>query len=222
MNGAPGLTLALDAATYHGSVAVLRGAQLLAERDVAMRGELEERLMPAVAEAIAAAGGTVSDVRRVVCGAGPGSFTSLRIAAAIAKGIAGARGAPLFEVPSLALLVAGNALAGGRYLAVLDAMREEAYVAGYERTPTGLREIAPFALIPRSAVAARAEALSARAVGPAEPEPLWPHARGVALLAASLEGAVPVDLAAWEPQYGRLAEAQVRWEREHGRPLAGA
>ena len=30
----------------------------------------------------------------------------------------------------------------------------------------------------------------------------------------------PVDLALWEPEYGRLAEAQVRWEAEHGRPLA--
>jgi tRNA threonylcarbamoyladenosine biosynthesis protein TsaB len=29
----------------------------------------------------------------------------------------------------------------------------------------------------------------------------------------------PVDLASWEPEYGRLAEAQVRWEAAHGRPL---
>jgi tRNA threonylcarbamoyladenosine biosynthesis protein TsaB len=32
----------------------------------------------------------------------------------------------------------------------------------------------------------------------------------------------PVDLASWEPDYGRLAEAQVRWERAHGRPLPRA
>jgi tRNA threonylcarbamoyladenosine biosynthesis protein TsaB len=31
----------------------------------------------------------------------------------------------------------------------------------------------------------------------------------------------PVDLASWEPDYGRLAEAQVRWEAAHGRPLEG-
>ncbi|MDF1506325.1 hypothetical protein, partial [Roseisolibacter sp. H3M3-2] len=29
----------------------------------------------------------------------------------------------------------------------------------------------------------------------------------------------PVDLALWEPDYGRKAEAQVRWEAEHGRAL---
>ena len=33
---------------------------------------------------------------------------------------------------------------------------------------------------------------------------------------------IAVDLDAWEPSYGRLAEAQVKWEAAHGRPLAGA
>ena len=28
-----------------------------------------------------------------------------------------------------------------------------------------------------------------------------------------------VDLDRWEPDYGRLAEAQVKWEAAHGRPL---
>jgi tRNA threonylcarbamoyladenosine biosynthesis protein TsaB len=27
------------------------------------------------------------------------------------------------------------------------------------------------------------------------------------------------DLATWEPNYGRLAEAQVKWEAAHGRAL---
>jgi hypothetical protein len=38
---------------------------------------------------------------------------------------------------------------------------------------------------------------------------------------AALEGAlhdVP-DAALWEPAYGRPAEAQAKWEREHGRRL---
>ena len=57
------------------------------------------------------------------------------------------------------------------------------------------------------------------AIGPAEAVELWPHARGVARLEGSglLEA---VSLEAWEPDYGRLAEAQVKWEAAHGRPLA--
>jgi tRNA threonylcarbamoyladenosine biosynthesis protein TsaB len=31
--------------------------------------------------------------------------------------------------------------------------------------------------------------------------------------------AKPVELTTWEPQYGRKAEAQVRWEAAHGREL---
>ena len=32
----------------------------------------------------------------------------------------------------------------------------------------------------------------------------------------------PVELASWEPDYGRLAEAQVKWEAAHGRALGQA
>src|SRR5579871_1070450 len=101
------ITLALDASTYTGTVAVLRGTELIAEGEAAMRGEREERLMPEVLETLQRAGCKVRDVQRVVCGAGPGSFTSLRIAGAIAKGIAMGNGAELFAVSSLALIPAG-------------------------------------------------------------------------------------------------------------------
>lgn len=216
------LTLALDAATYTGTVAVLRDGAIAAERAVAMRGEHEERLLPAVAAALAEAGATPADLTRVVCGGGPGSFTSLRIAASIAKGIASARGLPMFEVPSLALIVAGHPLPAGRYLAVLDAMRGETYVAGFTRDADGVTEIAPPALVARAAVAVMADALGAQLAGPAEALAFAPHARGVAQLDRWLAAALPVDLATWEPQYGRVAEAQAKWEREHGRPLTGA
>ena len=116
--------LALDAATYEGSVAVIRDGRGLAVRTVAMRGETEERLMPAVLAALAEAGCTIREVDRVVCGEGPGSFTSLRIAGAIAKGVALGNAVPLYAVSSLALVVAGAPdLAPGAYLAVLDAMQ---------------------------------------------------------------------------------------------------
>src|SRR6185295_3604728 len=98
---------------------VFRDGQLAADATIAMRGEREERLMPAVAQVLASAGMSVRDVARVVCGAGPGSFTSLRIAAGIAKGIASGTGAGLFAVSSLALaaIEAGT----GKWLVALDA-----------------------------------------------------------------------------------------------------
>ena len=82
------LTLAIDAATYEGTVAIVRGGRVLAQRAATMRGEHEERLMPAVVSVLQDAGLDVSRLERIACGAGPGSFTSLRIAASIAKGLA--------------------------------------------------------------------------------------------------------------------------------------
>jgi hypothetical protein len=56
-------------------------------------------------------------------------------------------------------------------------------------------------------------------VGPGREIAARPHARGVAPILHSIIDAGPVNLASWEPDYGRLAEAQVRWETAHGRPL---
>src|SRR5207302_8483912 len=102
------ITLALDASTYRGTVAVLDDARVLVDATAAMRGKDAELLMPALDRAVRDAGQSLHSVERVVCGAGPGSFTSLRIAASIAKGIAIGRAIPLYAVSSLALIVAAN------------------------------------------------------------------------------------------------------------------
>jgi tRNA threonylcarbamoyladenosine biosynthesis protein TsaB len=218
------LTLALDASTYTGTVSLLRDGRAVVERSVAMRGRDEERLMPAVADALAAAGGPSVAIDRVVCGAGPGSFTSLRIAAAIAKGVALAHGVPLFAVSSLLLIGAGAEppLAPGLFLAVLDAMRGDRYVAELEAGADGVRQSSPVRRVALAAVAAEAARLGATLIGPAEARALSPHARGVARVADRGAMITAVDLATWEPDYGRAAEAQVAWEAAHGRPLPRA
>lgn len=223
------LTLALDASTYTGSVALIEGTRLLSEREVAMRGEKEERLMPAVESVLSDAGVRPANLGRIACGGGPGSFTSLRIAAAIGKGMAAGRGIPLYTASSLVLLVTGSPAGTmpGRYLAVLDALRGDVYTAAYEvRESAGgddgkleIIEIAPLALVERESAGALAKSLGARCIGPREELSAIPRASGFARIESLLERSGPVDLALWEPDYGRLAEAQVRWEREHGRPL---
>jgi tRNA threonylcarbamoyladenosine biosynthesis protein TsaB len=100
------ITLALDASTYVGSVCIARGGDVWLARTVAMRDPRSERLMPAVAAALGDAAIGLADVDRIVCGEGPGSFTSLRIAASIAKGLAVAADRPRYAVSSLALMVA--------------------------------------------------------------------------------------------------------------------
>jgi len=217
------ITLALDASTYAGDVAILDGTRVLAEESVAMKGAEHERLMPAIASALTHACVDIDAVGRVVCGAGPGSFTSLRIAGAIAKGIASGVGVPLFALPSMALIAGGADVRRGRYLTVVDALRGEAYIALFEiEDANTLVEIAPARLVPSAEVDVIAAEHGALTISPSRDLGTivsHPCARAVARLESWISARGPVNLSTWEPAYGRLAEAQVRWETTHGRPL---
>ncbi|MBK9406817.1 MAG: tRNA (adenosine(37)-N6)-threonylcarbamoyltransferase complex dimerization subunit type 1 TsaB [Gemmatimonadetes bacterium] len=102
------LVLVLEASAGSGSLALLRGETVVAEAGVPMRGHDGERLMPTLVQLLHDSGAATHDLQRIVCGAGPGGFTSLRIAAAIAKGLAESLGVELWGVSSLALLAAGE------------------------------------------------------------------------------------------------------------------
>lgn len=217
------ITLALDASVYRGSVAVLEGDRVLVGVTTEMRGRDVERMMPAVDSALRDAGIGYGAIGRIVCGSGPGSFTSLRIAASIAKGMASALAIPLHSVSSLALLVAANVADGPRgprrYLAALDALRGESYAALFEHDAGAIRTLGGTSVVRSEELRAQAEKEGARLVGPEQADAWRPHAKGVALLAPALAVSQPVDLGSWEPDYGRKAEAQVKWELESGRPL---
>lgn len=219
-----GPLLVIDASTYRGTVAVVRGGEVLAEAEATMRGEREERLMPAAAATLGEAGLVPADIAGVVCGAGPGSFTSLRIAASIAKAIALSEGVSLFGVSSLLLIIAGQPAppAAGRYLAAIDAMRDELFAARCVVSPDhGAVLEGPVELLSSQRLRGIAAEEGRTTVGPGCELGWAPHARGVARLGPGTSALAAVDLTTWEPQYGRLAEAQVQWERKHGRSLTG-
>lgn len=210
-----GVSLAIDAAAAMGTVAILREGTVIAEGEAVMRSGSSDFLLPAIDAAMNSAGVRMGDVARVICGSGPGSFTSLRIAGSIAKGIAHARGLPLLAASSLALMVAARSRTAGRYVAALDALRGEHYAATITVGEGGrVTAEEPFELVATAALAEHAAARAASLLVAGSEPGIGPHARGVALV-----NAVTVDLATWEPRYGRLAEAQVRWETQHGRPL---
>jgi len=216
------LVLALDASTYAGSVALIRDGEVVAHSVAAMRGEREERLMPAISALMEANSIAVDDLDAVACGAGPGSFTSLRIAASIAKGLSVARSLPLLVAPST-LLVAAAAdpgLPAGNYVAVLDAMRGDFFYQDVDVATSGELHLGDAGRTSRSLLEGHATSRSARIIGPSESPALSPHARGFALLIRN-GIAQSVDVTSWEPTYGRKAEAQVRWEAAHGRELGG-
>jgi len=214
------LVLALDAATYSGSVALLGGGRVLEASAVAMRGATEERLMPAIAELLSRARVPAQRLSGIACGGGPGSFTSLRIAASLAKGLAVSLGVPLFVASSLTLIVAADeSLGPGDYQAQLDAMRGDAYVQRIRKAPDGrVMELTDAALSGGSEALERAARDGVVTIGGANAMlPRIPHARGFRVLLG--EVASQVEVSSWEPLYGRLAEAQVQWERRHGQTL---
>ncbi|TYO89196.1 tRNA (adenosine(37)-N6)-threonylcarbamoyltransferase complex dimerization subunit type 1 TsaB [Oceanicella actignis] len=111
MSDAP-LILAFDSSAAHCAAALVRGEAVLAARAEAMERGQAERLPLLIEELRAEAGAALDDVARIGVGIGPGNFTGVRIAVALARGLALALGRPAVGVSRLAALHA--ALTPGR------------------------------------------------------------------------------------------------------------
>ncbi len=131
------LTLALDTTTKAGSVAVMRGAQLLAVRHGDGTRTHGERLPDEIERAMVAAGVTPGALQLLAVASGPGAFTGLRIGLAAIQGLAMVIGCPVVGVSALdALAAAALEEADPRVTAIatwMDAQRGEVYAALYRR-----------------------------------------------------------------------------------------
>lgn len=126
------LVLAIETATHHSSVVLIDGERELAAWREVTRQDLCQRLAAEVARALVSAAREFSGLQLVAVGLGPGSFTSVRIGMATAKGIAFARGVPLVGVPSLEAMVwQARHGVSGLVRPVTDAKRGELYTALY-------------------------------------------------------------------------------------------
>lgn len=99
--------LAIDTATTLCGVAVQRSAAFALPHHAVRRQAVtthSEMLLPLIDDSLRELGQTPRDLTAVVCGAGPGSFTGLRIGVATAKGLCFALGLPLVMVSSLEAL----------------------------------------------------------------------------------------------------------------------
>jgi len=217
------IRLALDTSTRLASVAVGRDDEVLTESQLAARVTHSESVLPEIDRQLSVCGLSPADVDEVIVGAGPGSFTGVRIAASFAKGMCFASGSALYAYSSLAAVAAGAGL-DGPVCALFDARRGQVYAAGY-RVGEGLEELlSPEAvvlglLLERLDAAdwvfagdgagpgrGRIEAAGGRILG----EDLWfPRASALLRLrrVAAAAGRVS-DVRSWEPAYLRLPAAQ--------------
>jgi len=153
-----GVLVALDTSGPVGSVAIARSGRVVARTFLTSERGHAAALVPAIERSLHEAEVRRSDIGGVIVGAGPGSFTGVRVAAATAKGLAHGLGIPLWAPSSLdAAAVSDLVLPPGegpwdpssewipdstasdpvRYV-LFDARGDRVYAACYRVLPDGL------------------------------------------------------------------------------------
>ncbi len=115
-----------------------------------------ERLLPLIDAVLAESGWSLRSLDGIAFGAGPGSFTGVRIACGVAQGLSLGAEIPLVPVPTLLALAhaAWGEHAATHVVACLDARMREVYVAAYERTQSRWNDVrAPAVLAPGAVTA---------------------------------------------------------------------
>ncbi len=130
--------LALDTSTEHCSAAVWRDGAVFGR--TARAGQAHSEMLIAMADAVLAeAGITLPAVSGIAFGAGPGSFTGLRVACAVAQGLAFPAGIPLAGIGTLQAMAAG--CGADAAICCLDARMGEVYHAAYRRDGDAWTEV---------------------------------------------------------------------------------
>ncbi|MBF37867.1 MULTISPECIES: tRNA (adenosine(37)-N6)-threonylcarbamoyltransferase complex dimerization subunit type 1 TsaB [unclassified Idiomarina] len=124
--------LAIDTSTENCSVALVHDGKLTT-RDIESPREHSQKLLPFVEEVLDRAGVSLAELDGLVVGAGPGSFTGVRIGVSMAQGLAFSADLPVYPVCSLQALaqqaIRKNDVAG--VVACIDARMGEVYYALY-------------------------------------------------------------------------------------------
>jgi tRNA threonylcarbamoyladenosine biosynthesis protein TsaB len=125
------MLFAVDTSTARMGLALYDGSQVLAEMLWHSRAHHTQELAPAFSGLLDRAGIKVTDLGVLAVAIGPGSFTSLRVGLAFAKGLALARHLPLIGIPTLDVTAAGVPLQKTPLVTMLQAGRGRIAAAWY-------------------------------------------------------------------------------------------
>jgi tRNA threonylcarbamoyladenosine biosynthesis protein TsaB len=125
------MLLAIDTSTQTIGLALYDGTQVLAEMHWQTKTHHTIELAPAVDELITRCNIKPVELKAIACALGPGSFTSLRIGLAFAKGLALSLRIPILGIPTFDYLVASQPLQAYPLVAVLPAGRRRLAVGWY-------------------------------------------------------------------------------------------
>ena len=126
------LLLALDTSTRIASVAAFDGEQVVSETSWLAGREHSTRLLVEAEACLERIGRAPSDLSGLVVARGPGSFTGVRVALSVAKGMAAALAVPAWGVSTLDVLAAAVAGVDVPVRVVLEAGRGRYASALYE------------------------------------------------------------------------------------------
>jgi tRNA threonylcarbamoyladenosine biosynthesis protein TsaB len=126
------LLLALDTSTSTAGVALYDGRQVLSETTWRAGREHSTRLLIEIEAALTRVGHVAGDLTGLVVARGPGSYTGVRVALSVAKGMAAALGIPLWGVGSLDVLAHAAGQVDIPVRAVLEAGRGRFATAAYQ------------------------------------------------------------------------------------------
>lgn len=126
--------IALDTSTEYCSLALWLNNELISKEVLAGQRH-SELLLPMLHTMLAEASVTLNQIGGIAFGAGPGSFTGLRIACGVVQGLAFSQNIPVIGISTLEALA--QQADAPKVLAALDARMGELYFAAYEKTATG-------------------------------------------------------------------------------------
>jgi len=144
--------LALDTSTEFCSLALWQDGAVVVRETLAGQRH-SELVLPMLDELLAAAGLTLTQLDGIAFGAGPGSFTGLRIACGVAQGLALGANLPVLGIGTLEALVQTQATTkDSKVIAALDARMGEIYHAAYTQSTEGWQPLCePTLCLPQQA-----------------------------------------------------------------------
>lgn len=133
--------LAIESASVTASCAVIADGNLLGEYTLNHKKTHSEKLMPLIEELMKELELKIQDIDAIAISEGPGSYTGLRIGAAIAKSLAFAVDIPIAGVPTTKSL-AGNILDSTKLIVpIMDAKAGRIYTGIYRWSQGALVEV---------------------------------------------------------------------------------
>lgn len=227
--------LALDSSGKTAGVCILQNNNVLFEKTIDEGLTHSETLMLLVKEALDVSGLSPREINTYAVTAGPGSFTGLRIAMSVIKGMALVHKTPVVPVSTLLATAFASGCNSGTLVCALDARRSEVYWAAFS-CQNGIRRLTEDSAGPADKISDYVNFNTGKVIFVGDGAYLCynvygytgnvevlsskipiPVAKGAALAAAGFmaENAIPANKL--KPCYLRLSQA----ERERNNRLAG-